>query len=254
VALLLVIGATWSEDIALGGFHSKAGWVFFCAIALVLSTVVRRVPFFSKVERTSGETFENPTAAYLMPVLAVIATGLVTGMLTSEDDPLYGLRIVAAGVAVYAYRSYYRELERRIHPLSVLVGAVVGVGWIVTAQAPAVETGGVTPLWLATRVVGFVIVAPWCEELAFRGFALRRLIDEDFTKVSFRAKSVLAVAGSSLAFAAVHERWLAAFLTGIVYALVQIRSGRLMDAVAAHAASNVVIAAWVLATGEHWHL
>lgn len=254
VALLLVIGATWNPDVAMGGFHSKAGWVFFCAIALVLSTVARRVRFFSKASADAGETHENPTAAYLMPALAVIATGLVTGMLTSDDDPLYWLRIVAAAGAVFAYRAYYADLERRIHPLSLLVGAAVGALWLATASAPAGEPGEANTAWLVTRIVGFTLVAPWCEELAFRGYALRRLIDEDFTKVSFRAWSVLAVAGSSLAFAAVHERWLAAFFTGVAYALVQIRTGRLMDAVAAHAASNVVIAGWVLATGEHWHL
>jgi exosortase E/protease (VPEID-CTERM system) len=255
VALLLVIGATWNPDVALGGFHSKAGWVFFCAIALVLSAVARRVRFFSKAaEDAPGEEHDNPTAAYLMPALSVIATGLVTGMLASDGDPLYGLRILAAAVTVFAYRRYYADLERRFHPLSVAAGAAVGVLWLLTAEAPAAEREDPSPLWLASRIVGFVVVAPWCEELAFRGYALRRLIDADFTKVSYRATSALAILGSSLAFAAVHERWVAAFLTGIAYALVQFRTGRLMDAVVAHAASNVVIAAWVVASGQHWHL
>jgi exosortase E/protease (VPEID-CTERM system) len=189
-----------------------------------------------------------------MPVLAVIATGLVTGMLTTGGDPLYGLRIVAAGVALYAYRRYYGDLERRFHPLSALVGGLIGVLWLVTAEPPVGEPAESSQLWLVARVIGFVVVAPVTEELAFRGYALRRLIDADFTAVSFRAWSVLAITGSSLAFAAVHGRWLSAFLTGIAFALVQIRTGRLMDAVVAHAASNVVIAGWVLVTGEHWHL
>jgi exosortase E/protease (VPEID-CTERM system) len=254
VALLLVIGATGHREVALGGFHSKAGWVFFCAIALLLSVVARRVRFFSKALAPPGEEHDNPTAAYLMPALAVIATGLVTGMLASDGDPFYWLRIVAAAVTVWAYRRYYADLERRFHPWSVVAGAAIGALWLVTADAPTGEAGRPSAAWLATRILGFVVVAPWCEELAFRGYALRRLIDVDFTKVSFRASSVLAVAGSSLAFAAVHERWAAAFLTGVAYALVQIRTGRMMDAVAAHVASNVVIAAWVLASGEHWHL
>jgi exosortase E/protease (VPEID-CTERM system) len=254
VALLLVIGATWNPDVALGGFHSKAGWVFFCAIALLLSAVARRVRFFSKAADAPGEEHDNPTAAYLMPALSVIAAGLVTGMLASDGDPFYGLRIVAAAVTVWAYRRYYVDIERRFHPLSVVAGAAVGALWLLTAEAPTGEPAEPSPLWLATRILGFIVVAPWCEELAFRGYALRRLIDADFTKVSFRATSVLAVLGSSLAFGAVHERWVAAFLTGIAFALVQIRSGRLMDAVVAHATSNVVIAAWVVVSGQHWHL
>jgi hypothetical protein len=39
-------------------------------------------------------------------------------------------------------------------------------------------------LWLVARVLGSVVVVPVAEELAFRGYLLRRLIDVDFTAVS----------------------------------------------------------------------
>ncbi len=254
LALLIAIGAYWDPHVALGGFHSKAGWVFFCAIALGLAVLARRSKYFARRPEAVDAPTENPTAAYLMPVLVVIATGLVTGMLTSGVDELYGLRLLTAATALFAYRRYYAELERRIHPASLAVGAAVGALWIVTAVPPAVEPEPVGSLWLAARIAGAVLLAPVCEELAFRGYALRRLVALDFSSVSFRAWSPLAVLGSSLAFAALHERWMAAFLTGIVYAAVQIRSGRLLDAIAAHASSNAVICAWVLFTGERFHL
>ena len=60
--------------------------------------------------------------------------------------------------------------------------------------------------------------------------------------------------GSSLAFGLVHDRWLLGALTGVVYALVLRRSAKLVDPILAHASSNLVIAVWVLATGnwQHW--
>jgi exosortase E/protease (VPEID-CTERM system) len=251
VAGLLVLGARVDQDLAMGAFHSKAGWVLFCVVALTLTTIARRTRFFAK--QVIADDIENPTAAYLMPVLAVIGTGLLTGTFAAGVDELYGLRILAAFGVLYAYSGYYRELERRVGALSVLVGVLIGVLWIATARTPEPDAGDVSALWIAARVIGSVLVAPITEELAFRGFLLRRLVDRDFTTVSFRAWTPLAVLGSSLAFAAVHERWLIALFTGVVYAVVQLRSGRLSDAVAAHAASNVVICVWVLATGERWH-
>jgi membrane protease YdiL (CAAX protease family) len=55
-----------------------------------------------------------------------------------------------------------------------------------------------------------------------------------------------------LAFGLLHERWLAGALAGLVFAMVQIRTGRLAEAFAAHAASNAVVAIWVLARDAAW--
>jgi membrane protease YdiL (CAAX protease family) len=57
-------------------------------------------------------------------------------------------------------------------------------------------------------VFGAVVVIPICEELAFRGWLLRWLIARDFTRVSMKAWTPLALVGSSLAFGALHHRWI----------------------------------------------
>jgi CAAX prenyl protease-like protein len=95
-----------------------------------------------------------------------------------------------------------------------------------------------------------VAVVPICEELAFRGFLLRWLVERDFTEVSFRRYTAWAVLVSSAAFALVHERWLAGALAGLGYAVVQVRGGRVSDAIAAHAASNAVIVVCGVASGQ----
>jgi membrane protease YdiL (CAAX protease family) len=56
-----------------------------------------------------------------------------------------------------------------------------------------------------------------------------------------------------VAFGALHGRWLAGTLAGLCYALALYRRGRLGDAVLAHATTNALIAADVLATGT-WSL
>jgi membrane protease YdiL (CAAX protease family) len=50
-----------------------------------------------------------------------------------------------------------------------------------------------------------------------------------------------------------HERWLAAFYAGLIYAFLMLRRGRLSDAIAEHKASNAVIIAWAVAA-QQWSL
>ena len=60
--------------------------------------------------------------------------------------------------------------------------------WTRPADAPAPEVPQLTGVlwvgWVAMRVFGSVLVVPVVEELAFRGYLLRRLIDADFEAVS----------------------------------------------------------------------
>jgi CAAX prenyl protease-like protein len=100
----------------------------------------------------------------------------------------------------------------------------------------------VAALWLAFRASGSVIVVPLAEELAFRGYLLRRLLSPDFTSVSFAKFGWLSLMGSSVAYGLLHERWLAGTLAGLLFAFAQYRRGRLTDAVLAHAITNLLLA------------
>jgi len=114
------------------------------------------------------------------------------------------------------------------------------------AQIPRTAAG----LWLLARVLGSVVVVPIAEELAFRGYLLRRLIAADFTAVSPKQFTVFSFLVSSVAFGLLHGRWLAGILAGMIYALAQYRRGELSDAVVAHAVTNGLLAAYVLLAGQ----
>jgi CAAX prenyl protease-like protein len=99
-----------------------------------------------------------------------------------------------------------------------------------------------------------VVTVPLAEELAFRGYLLRRVDSADFERVDFRSTSVLALAVSSVAFGTMHgARWFAGALAGVAYALAVRRRGRIGESVAAHAFTNALLAAWVITRGE-WRL
>src|SRR5262249_3825299 len=108
-------------------------------------------------------------------------------------------------------------------------------------------------IWLVARVVGSVVTVPLAEELAFRGFLLRRLIARDFQAVPAKCFTWYSFLVSSVLFGALHGRFLAGTLAGMIYALIVYRRGRLTDAVLAHATTNALIAVFVLTTGT-WSL
>jgi exosortase E/protease (VPEID-CTERM system) len=261
IAGLMLLGAHVDADVAIGSFHSKAGWVFFCAITIGLAAVSRKVPWFSQSRAAEPKVLiGNPVAPWISPLLTWIAVSLALSALSNGHDPYYALRVLIVGALLWAYRDHYARLIAWPSALAWIVGTLVGVGWLLVPT----DAESVPPVpswsdpayygWLVTRTLGAVVVIPIAEELAFRGYLTRLLTRRDFENVPFREVSWLAILGSSLAFGALHQRWEMAAVTGVLYALLCRSSGRLIDSVAAHAASNAVIAVWVLATHEwqHW--
>jgi CAAX prenyl protease-like protein len=114
------------------------------------------------------------------------------------------------------------------------------------------------PVWLATgwiifRVLGSVLTVPIAEELAFRGYLLRKLVATDFEKVAPGTFSWLSFVVSSVLFGLMHDNWLAGTLAGAGFAAALYQRGQVSDAIAAHITSNALIGLVVLAAGK-WEL
>jgi CAAX prenyl protease-like protein len=114
------------------------------------------------------------------------------------------------------------------------------------------------PLWLAVawisfRVIGSVLIASIAEELAFRGYLVRKLVAKDFESVPPGHFTWFSFIASSVLFGLLHQRLLAGTLAGAGFALALYRRGYLSDAVLAHMTSNALIAVAVLYTG-YWSL
>ena len=102
-------------------------------------------------------------------------------------------------------------------------------------------------------MIGAVVTVPIAEELAFRGYLLRKLVSADFARVDFRSFTVLSFVVSSILFGLLHQQWLAGVIAGMLFAIAMYRRGALLDAVIAHSTANAMLAVYVLAT-HHWSL
>lgn len=264
IAALIAIGTSYSPEIALGGFHSQAGWMAFVGVALGLVALASHSGWLARpAGRAEGHGAPaNPAAALLVPLLAMLAALMAGSALSHGFDWLYPLRPVAIAAALWRFRAAYRTWDWHWDGVSVLIGAAVGAAWVwlepvggggalsdTLAALPPEQRAG----WLGFRVVGSVLCVPLAEELAFRGYLLRRLAGPRFEEVPPTRFAWTAFVLSSLAFGLLHGRWLAGTLAGMAFAAAQYRRGRLADAVVAHITANALVAWAVLVWGQ-WSL
>jgi exosortase E/protease (VPEID-CTERM system) len=265
LATLIAIGTSVSPEIAVGGFHSKAGWLSFLLVALGLVTVAHRVQLFALAKRPLLSTGTTTLAtALLMPLLVMLGTMILTAAVSHDFDWLYPVRASAMGVALWSFRSVYRQFTWTWSWPAIAIGGAVFMVWMLleppvdsgtTALAHGIASlsGGMAALWVGFRVLGSVLMVPLAEELAFRGYVMRKLVARDFENVPLGHFTWPAFLLSSVVFGVLHGRWVAGSLAGMGYALALTRHGQLADAVLAHMTTNALIAAYVL-THNAWAL
>jgi CAAX prenyl protease-like protein len=196
----------------------------------------------------------------------ILAAAMLSRAASGSFEWLYPLRLLAAGAALWYYRSSYGQLNWRFGWFSPVAGILVFALWLaldrlagphsdtVIANGLAAAAPSARIVWLILRTAAAVITVPIAEELAFRGFLMRRLISADFESVGLQEFTYVSVVVSSVAFGLMHgDRWLAGTAAGLIYAGALLRRGRIGDAVVAHATTNGLLAAWVL-IGGHWNM
>ena len=196
------------------------------------------------------------------PVEALVGTMMVTTALSSGFDWLYPIRVFTTGLVLWIFRRHYHGLVREWSWPAVAAGIAVFGLWMLLEPAPEWPEAATLPesmsptwryIWIASKLIGSIVTVPIAEELAFRGYLLRRLIASDFQAVSPRRFTWASFMVSSLAFGLLHGRWVAGTFAGMLYALALYRRGRLGEAVLAHSLTNALIAAAVLTT-DAWYL
>ncbi len=270
IAGLVLLGAHVSPTLAIEGFHSHAGWLMFTLLSLSLAAAAHATPWFRKdggatVVRSGAAPLpplsQDWNAARLVPFIAFMATALLASTFLEVPGLAYPFRFVVTLAALLAFRRLLISLDWRIDPLAAGAGVLIGLAWVATAPEPSADDPlaaalAALPLWAFAiwalcRILGTSLLVPVVEELIFRSYLQERLnLSARFGPV---AGLLFAVAVSTALFAALHDRWVAAALAGLVFAGFALRRGRIADAIWCHAAANAVIAGFALAAGR-WSL
>jgi exosortase E/protease (VPEID-CTERM system) len=273
ITALIEVGTRMSSEVARGGFHSQAGWIAFNIVGLGLAILARRTRVFQRPDLAnqtaepvisgasiSGERV-SPEAVYLGPLIAIVATTIVTTAFSVGGvDRLYPLRLAAVAVPLWLFRRQYLAMRWSVSWPSVAIGVGVYFLWIARSLISTAPPSEILPTaalfgawavpWVVMRMLGSIVTVPIAEELAFRGFLTRRLISADFSAVpagSFAWGSFLV---SSMAFGVLHHHWAEGIAAGMLYALAYYRSGSIGDAVLAHGTTNVLLSVQVVMLGD----
>lgn len=103
--------------------------------------------------------------------------------------------------------------------------------------------------FVVIRLVGSTLVVPPLEELFYRSFLYRYLAKPDFLSVPLGAFRWWPFLLTSAVFGLSHSQWLAGILCGFVYQGLVCYTKRLGDAMVAHAITNALLGAYVIARG-----
>jgi CAAX prenyl protease-like protein len=129
--------------------------------------------------------------------------------------------------------------------------------WLFQNAITGTTAAGLTPerrtdvLFIFFRGVGSVLLVPVIEELFWRGWLMRYIINPDFEKVPLGTYSATAMWATAALFAVEHGPfWDVGLAAGLVYNWWLTRTRNLTDCMIAHAATNAALAAYVLHFGE----
>ena len=257
IAALVLLGAHVSPRLAVDGFHSYAGWIFFTLLALGILIIVHRAASLHRAEARAPSTpiTQDMIAAQILPFIAFMVSGLIASAFFAPAALGYPLRVAIMLAVLLPFWRLIRALPWQIDGLSWALGAGVGVLWVALQGG---SSGSGTELnmmlagmslagaivWVILRLFGTILLVPLIEELFFRGYLLARFDGNGWPRRG------LAIVISTGAFAILHGRYLEATLAGLVFAYVYLRRNRLSDAVQAHMAANIVVAGWGIALGD----
>ena len=111
-----------------------------------------------------------------------------------------------------------------------------------------------TFLLAAVRLSGAVLVVPVMEELFWRSFMMRYLIDRDFSAVALGAFTWFSFLGTAVLFGFEHFRLLPGIAAGLIYGGLLAYRKKLSLCIVSHLVTNLGLGLYVLVTGswQYW--
>jgi CAAX prenyl protease-like protein len=197
----------------------------------------------------SAERVVNLPPGWFYPVrfCGVLAVILLAsrGVLAIRPSAPWGS--VAMGIAVFAiwvapdllFGPAYRHLP-------IFENAVLGAA---ASSAPAALKHNL--IFILVRTLGCTLLVPILEELFWRGWLMRWLIEHDFREAEIGAYTPFAFWAVALLFASEHgSYWEVGLIAGVAYNWWCVRTKNLADCMLAHAVTNGLLSAYVLYAGQ----
>ena len=166
---------------------------------------------------------------------------------------IYPIKTVFVAVVLFLFWNRYTEVDMRKAfswrnlSIGILAGIIVFVLWINMDRGFAVLG---KPEVTTFRFFGASVVVPVFEEIFWRSFLIRYIINPKFENVPVGKFTWPSFVISSILFGFEHNLWLAGIMAGISYCLVLYYTKNLSSAILSHVVTNLLLGIYVLLTGN----
>jgi CAAX prenyl protease-like protein len=203
---------------------------------------------------------------FVAPFFLFTAFLVVDSFFPDQHYALYPIKTLAVGTVILWFWRSLPNLKPTAPLLSLLVGILGAALWIgldpllvhyaqpLVGRNPfALYPGSEAWVLFGFRLLGIALIVPIMEELFWRGFLMRWLIQDDFTKVPLGRYRPVSFFVTTAFFAAEHgAEWPLGAVVGLLYGAWFIRTKSLGDVMTAHGVTNLLLALYCLVSND-WH-
>jgi len=193
------------------------------------------------------------------------------GIITLSSQQLlyfYPLKTIVVGLTIVVLFKHYSEIifadlcYWRDTTLSIIIGLFISFLWInmdwtlvdivepIGFDPTIIADGHIRTAIIATRLVGAVVVVPIMEELFWRSFLLRYIIDPQFSKVAIGRFTWLSFISTCVLFGLEHHYIIAGIMAGTLFNLLLYRTRSIAQCIISHAVANLALGIYVLNSAQ----
>ncbi len=229
---------------------------------------------------TATQDIDPPVWPYVVPLAGFLALTAIEGYLPTGLNgsphrawyPVgYSIKLVAVVALLWYCRVIFRDLTRPTLSailLAIACGLAVTAAWVGldglypmipwlgkrTEFNPSSMSLAAKWVFVVIRMIGLVVIVPPIEELFYRSFLMRWIVDPIYTRVPIGKVTPIGLGVTTLVFAGSHPEWLPALLTGLAWGGLVWKTRNVTACVISHAVANLALGIYVLATGawKYW--
>lgn len=224
------------------------------------------------MSESASERF--PALPYVLPMAGFLLLTTAEGYLPASDGhpsatwypAVYTIKVVVVTALAWPCRSAWRDLSPRPSggnlALAAVISLLVALLWVgldgyypqlpFLGKRTSFDPGrlSLAARWgfVAVRLFGLAVLVPLVEELFWRSFLVRLVIDADFEKVPVGRVTAASAMVTSVLFGLAHPEWLPGIVTGLAWAWLLWRSKSLAACIVSHVVANLALGIYVIAT------
>jgi CAAX prenyl protease-like protein len=211
------------------GTSGTIAWVAPFAVFVGIMALEKALPF-------------SPAILYPTRAAVVLATILATSRRVVRWAPTQAIASIALGIGVFFLWIGPDLLWPGMRNHWLFHNSILG-----SASSSLPEGLKTNWFFIAVRLAGTAVLVPVAEELFWRGWMMRWLIDPSFQRVPLGTFSPLSFWVTAVLFASEHgSYWEVGLVTGMIYNWWLVRTRSLADCILTHAVTNGCLGIYVL--------